>query len=87
MASAEIAPMTDSVETPKNASENYTVCFCNHVTYFDIENALHENENLGDALAIFEKIKDTTNCSGGCGGCHDKVLEIISDILMGHTAG
>ena len=29
----------------------------------------------------FEKV---THCSTGCGGCHDKVIDIISEILMGH---
>ena len=85
MASAEVAPIVEPVkETKAASSENYTVCFCNQVSYFDIENAIHENSNLGDVLAIFEKVKDTTHCSGGCGGCHDKVVEIISDILMGN---
>jgi superoxide reductase len=84
MASAEVEPIVAPVkETKAASSENYTVCFCNQVSYFDIENAIHENSNLGDVLAIFEKVKDTTHCSGGCGGCHDKVVEIISDILMG----
>lgn len=87
MASAEVSPNTDPVETARGANENYTVCYCNKVSYFDIENAIHTNEQLGDVLAIFEKVKDTTSCSTGCGGCHNKVLEIISDILMGHTAG
>ena len=87
MASAEVAPEVEPVEAPINPGENYTVCFCNRVTYFDIENALHANENLADALAIFEKVKDATSCSSGCGGCHDKVMEIISNIMMGNTEG
>lgn len=87
MASAEISPNTDPIEAPRGVGENYTVCYCNKVSYFDIEDAIHANEQLGDVLGIFEKVKDTTSCSTGCGGCHDKVLAIISDILMGHTAG
>lgn len=87
MASAEAVPNTDPEVKSTSSSENYTVCFCNQVSYFDIEKALHENEQLGDVLAIFEKIKDTTNCSTGCGGCHDKVMAIISDILMGNNIG
>lgn len=71
-------PVTESKE------ENFTVCHCNKVTYLDIVNALHENEGLSDVLALFEKVKDTTHCSTGCGGCHDKVMAIISDIMMGH---
>ncbi len=84
MASAEVAPVVEHVEESKTASENYTVCFCNQVSYFDIEKAIHENTQLADVLAVFEKVKDTTHCSTGCGGCHAKVMEIISDILMGN---
>ena len=85
MASAVVAAIVVPVkETKAASSENYTVCFCNQVNYFDIENAIHDNTNLGDVLAIFEKVKDTTRCSTGCGGCHDKVMEIISELLMGN---
>ena len=84
MANVEEAPVVESAEAPATSSENYTVCFCNQVNYSDIENAIHNNTNLGDVLAIFEKVKDTTHCSTGCGGCHQKVMEIISDILMGN---
>lgn len=83
MASAEKAPHVDPVNGKAANGENYTVCFCNNVSYADIENALHENEQLGDVLKIFEKVKASTHCSTGCGGCHDKVMAIISDILMG----
>jgi superoxide reductase len=85
MASAEVEPVVIPVKEEKpTSSENYTVCFCNQVSYFDIENAIHDNTNLGDVLAIFDKVKDATHCSTGCGGCHNKVMEIISDILMGN---
>ncbi|MBO5778828.1 MAG: (2Fe-2S)-binding protein [Clostridia bacterium] len=84
MASAEVAPVVEPVEEPKTTSENYTVCFCNQVSYLDIEKAIHENTQLADVLAVFEKVKDSTHCSTGCGGCHQKVMEIISDILMGN---
>ena len=70
-------------ELPKNTLENYKVCNCNNVTYHDIEKALHENEQLSDVLDAFEKVKDTTHCSTGCGGCHDKVMAIISELLAG----
>ena len=70
-------------ELPKNTMENYTVCGCNSVTYHDIEKALHENEQLSDVLEAFEAVKDTTHCSTGCGGCHDKVMAIISELLAG----
>ena len=80
----EEEPAICKLEVPANRDQNFTVCHCNKVTYLDIEKALHENEELSDVLAAFEKVKDTTHCSTGCGGCHDKVMTIISDIMMGH---
>ncbi|MBQ5792117.1 MAG: (2Fe-2S)-binding protein, partial [Clostridia bacterium] len=32
----------------------------------------------------FEKVKDTTKCSSGCGGCYEKVLAIISEAMSGN---
>ena len=65
--------------------ENYTVCNCKQVSYADIANAMEENKNFTDVLAAFEDVQKVTNCSTGCGGCHQKVLDIISDILSGAT--
>ncbi|MBR7165197.1 MAG: (2Fe-2S)-binding protein [Clostridia bacterium] len=64
--------------------ENYMVCNCKQVSYAAIADALHQNKNFSDVLEAFEDVKAVTHCSTGCGGCHDKVLDIISDILMGH---
>lgn len=64
--------------------ENYMVCNCKQVSYYDIADALHELEKFDDVLAAFEDVKKVTHCSTGCGGCHDKVLRVISDVLMGH---
>ena len=64
--------------------ENYTVCNCMQVSYGDIVDALHEHENLTDVLKAFEAVQMVTHCSTGCGGCHDKVMEIISSVMMGH---
>jgi len=63
--------------------ENYTVCHCMQVSYSDIANAMEENRHLSGVLAAFESVKEVTHCSTGCGGCHDKVMEIISDIMAG----
>ena len=62
--------------------ENYMVCNCKQVSYGDIEDAIHQNEQLSDVLKVFEKVQQVTHCSTGCGGCHDKVLEVISEIVM-----
>ena len=61
--------------------ENYTVCQCNNVSYFDILDAIHAHSDVSELLKVFEVVKDTTKCSTGCGGCYDKVLAIISDAM------
>lgn len=63
--------------------ENYTVCNCKKVTYNDIADALHLNKRFEDVLSAFEEVQKITHCSTGCGGCHDKVLDIISEIMSG----
>ncbi|MBR5155443.1 MAG: (2Fe-2S)-binding protein [Clostridia bacterium] len=62
--------------------ENYMVCNCKQVSYTDIADALDTNQNFKDVLDAFESVKEVTHCSTGCGGCHDKVLGVISDIMM-----
>ena len=64
--------------------ENYMICNCKKVSYFDIADALHQKENFTDVLEAFEDVKKVTHCSTGCGGCHNKVLDVISELLMGH---
>jgi len=64
-----------------NSKENYIVCKCNNVSYFDILDAVEKNGNLEQILDIFEKVKNTTKCSTGCGGCYEKVIGIISDAI------
>ena len=64
-------------------SENYMVCNCKKVSYADIENALHQHESFHNVLEAFEDVKKVTHCSTGCGGCHDKVLDVISELMMG----
>jgi len=63
--------------------ENYTICKCKKVSYYEIADALHKNKKFSDVLEAFEDVKKVTHCSTGCGGCHDKVLDVISEILMG----
>ena len=64
--------------------ENYMVCNCKQVSYFTIADAIQSHTKFEDVLEIFEDVKKVTKCSTGCGGCHDKVLGIISDIIMGN---
>ena len=63
--------------------ENYMVCNCKQVSYTDIADALHELKSFDDVLSTFKSVQDVTNCSTGCGGCYQKVLDIISDIMSG----
>ncbi len=63
--------------------ENYTVCNCKQVSYADIADAMEENKNFTDVLTAFEDVQKVTNCSTGCGGCHQKVLDVISEIMSG----
>ncbi len=63
--------------------ENYMICNCKQVSYTDIEKALANQTKMEDVLALFEEVQRITHCSTGCGGCHDKVLAVISEIMMG----
>ena len=63
--------------------ENYVVCDCMQVSYADILDALEAHERFDSVIAAFEEIQKQTQCSTGCGGCHQKVLDIISEIMMG----
>ena len=63
--------------------ENQIICNCKQVTLFDIEDALKSHARFEDVENEFEEVQKITHCSTGCGGCHDKVMSIISDML--HT--
>ena len=64
------------------SKENYTICLCNNVSYFDILDAIHDSAKLDDLLKVFENVKNTTHCTTGCGGCYEKVIRVISDVMM-----
>ncbi len=55
------------------------------VSYSDIADAMHNLTKFDDVLSTFKKVQDVTSCSTGCGGCHQKVLDIISEIMNGAT--
>ena len=40
--------------------------------------------DLGVDLLGENRVQELTKASTGCGGCHDKVMGIISDVMMGH---
>ena len=61
--------------------ENQIICNCKQVSLADIERALASKETFSDVISAFEDVQKITLCSTGCGGCHDKILEIISEYL------
>lgn len=59
----------------KPAEEGQIVCECFGVTDREIERAVRENN-----LSTVEDVTNYTKAGGGCGGCHDKILEIIERV-------
>ena len=75
------APVCDLKPLDVEAKENYVVCNCNNVTFFDILDEVHKHDKIDQLLDVFEDVKNTTHCSTGCGGCYDKVIAIISEAM------
>ena len=63
--------------------ENYTVCNCKKVSFNDIADALDNMKSFDNVLSAFEGVQRVTHCSTGCGGCYQRVLDIISELMMG----
>ena len=63
--------------------ENKIICNCKQVSLFDIEDALKSHKRFEDVEKEFSEVQKITGCSTGCGGCHQKVLDIISNIMNG----
>ena len=61
--------------------ENYIVCNCKKVSYADIENALYNESKFENVEKLFDDVQKITHCSTGCGGCHNKKMDIISQIM------
>ena len=61
---------------------NEMICKCKQVSYLDVENALHEMTRFEDVLQASDQVEKSTHCPTGCGGCHDKILDAISQIMM-----
>ncbi len=61
--------------------ENYTICKCKKVSYADVENALYKEDKFENVEKAFEDVQKITHCSTGCGGCHDKIMKVISEIM------
>ena len=63
--------------------ENTVICNCKHVTLADIERALYQNQTFTDVEDEFRQVQAMTQCSTGCGGCHDKIMAVISQRISG----
>ena len=61
--------------------ENYLICKCKKVTYADVEDALHNEKTFESVEKSFEDVQKIAHCSTGCGGCHDKIMDVISQIM------
>jgi NAD(P)H-nitrite reductase large subunit len=61
--------------------ENKIVCNCMQVYQADIERVLASHEKFSDVVSAFDEIQFQTHCSTGCGGCHDKVMDLIADYI------
>lgn len=61
--------------------ENKVICHCMNVSYADVEKVLHESKAFSDVEKEFEEIQKVTRCSTGCGGCHDEIMNAISEIM------
>ena len=62
--------------------ENYVICNCKQVTNADVESALYGKKTFDDVEKAFEDVQKITHCTTGCGGCHDKIIDAISQIMM-----
>ena len=58
------------------------ICKCTKVSFSDVESALRQINNFTDLIHSFEEVQQITHCSTGCGGCHDKIMDAISQIMM-----
>jgi len=56
--------------------ESSIVCECFGVTDVEIERAVRENH-----LTDIESVTNYTKAGGGCGNCHDRIQEIIDEVL------
>lgn len=61
---------------------NEIICNCKQVSYSDVEAALAKIDKFEDVIKTFEEVQKITHCSTGCGGCHDKIMSAISELMM-----
>ncbi|RLF26350.1 MAG: Fe-S cluster assembly protein NifU, partial [Thermoplasmata archaeon] len=62
---------------PDKKIEGEIVCECFGVTDMDIRRAVVEN-----TLKTVEDVTDFVKAGGGCGNCHEKIVEIINSVYV-----
>ena len=60
---------------------DYTICNCKKVTFFDVEDALNKFDKFEDLKKTSRKFRKSPTVWAGCGGCHGKILDAISEIM------
>lgn len=78
----QIIMESNNEEETKMLDRNVMLCNCKQVSYADVEDALHQMDKFSDVVQSFDEVQKITRCSTGCGGCHDKIMEAISEIMM-----
>ncbi len=61
--------------------ENVEICHCMQVSVADIDGVLHDSETFEEVEQVFEKVQMETQCATVCGGCHEKVMDVISELM------
>lgn len=61
--------------------EDRLICRCKNVSYSDVERAMKTSRTFTQVLDTFKEIQRITHCSTGCGGCHDEIMDAISEIM------
>ena len=61
--------------------ENKVICHCMNVSYADVDKALRESKTFSEVEQAFDAVQSITHCSTGCGGCHDDIMNVISELM------
>jgi NifU-like protein len=67
-------------EEPRQHDEGEVICMCFGVTDTEIKRVVKENH-----LKTIEEVTNYTKAGGGCGGCLDKIQELIDEVLASET--
>ena len=67
---------------PERKKEGEIVCECFGITDLEIQKAVS-----GNGLSSIEDVTDYIKAGGGCGQCHDKIMDIIKSVKAGEPGG